>query len=90
MLHKIKILESFADAIYLGDKTFEIRENNRGYQKGDKVKFTVIEDHGRTYRSKDHPLNGHYYEITYVVNGWGLKDGFVCFGIKECLDSPSN
>ena len=27
--------------------------------------------------------NSREYEITYVLNGWGLKDGFVALAIKE-------
>ena len=23
------------------------------------------------------------FEITYVINGWGLKNGYVAFGIRE-------
>ena len=37
MEHQIKILESFADAVYSGEKNFEVRKNDRGYQKGDVV-----------------------------------------------------
>ena len=39
--HKIKIDEEFADAVLCGDKNFEIRKNDRGYQKGDHVIFDV-------------------------------------------------
>ena len=35
MEHYIKIRQSFADAVYSGEKTFEVRKNDRGYQKGD-------------------------------------------------------
>ena len=35
MVHNIKIRESFAEAVMRGDKTFEVRKNDRGYQKGD-------------------------------------------------------
>ena len=41
-LHKIKILEEFADSVLFGDKTFEIRKNDRGYQRGDLVRFIVM------------------------------------------------
>ena len=32
-VHNLKILNDFAEAVLMGDKTFEIRENDRGYQK---------------------------------------------------------
>lgn len=74
MNHIIKILEDFADAVVSGEKTFEIRENDRGYQKGDYVVFKTI---------PGHPIEQKVYKITYVINGWGLKNGYVAFGIKE-------
>ena len=79
MTHEIKLREEYADAVLSGDKCFEVRENDRGYQKGDRVRFIVIDKLGlRTW----HPLNKVEFEITYVLSGWGLKEGWVAFGIK--------
>lgn len=91
MRHFIKIQKQFADAILSGDKTFEIRENDRAYQKGDEVTFKVLDECGGEYKEYDrktglysfHPLRGKIYEITYVLSGWGLKKGYVVFGIRE-------
>ena len=80
MLHRIKILSSFADAVYSGNKTFEIRKNDRGYQKGDIVEFIVMHEDGVEYL--DHPLSKKRYEITYVMSGWGIENGCCVFGIK--------
>lgn len=30
-----------------------------------------------------HPITDKVYEITYVLNGWGFKNGYVVFGIRE-------
>ena len=84
--HTIKIIDDFADAVASGDKTFEIRKNDRGYQKGDFVRFVVVDKSGIEIK---HPLcewRKHTYEITYVINGWGLENGYVVFGIKEARD----
>lgn len=67
-----------------GSKTFEIRENDRGFQKGDRVQFKVVSDdwthkNNSAVREFEHKV----FEITYVMNGWGLKNGFVVFGIRE-------
>ena len=86
-IHDIKLLNHFADAVLSGEKNFEIRENDRGYQKGDLVRFVVVNSGG--YKCICHPLNewkDHTYQITYVLNGWGLKDNYVVFGIKEYED----
>ena len=79
-IHELKILEDFANAIIDGDKTFEIRENDRGYQKGDRVRFKVV---GKCESTYEHLIEKNTYEITYVINGWGLKNGYVVFGIRE-------
>lgn len=81
MTHKIKICEAFADAVLRGDKTFEIRNNDRGYQTGDVLQFTVVSALG--FARFDHSLNDALYRVTYVLSGWGLRDGYVALGIKE-------
>lgn len=76
--HTIKLNAEFCDAVLCGDKNFEIRENDRGYQKGDLIKFIPWNNGRRAI----HPLSDKTYEITYVINGWELKNGYVVFGIK--------
>jgi ASC-1-like (ASCH) protein len=91
MRHFLKLNYRFADPVYNGDKRFEIRSNDRAFQKGDEVKFTVVNDDGSEYKhfekmlgmSNAHPLEDMVFEISYVISGWGLKNGFVVFGIKE-------
>ena len=80
-VHEIKIYESYADAVLSGEKTFEIRNNDRGYQKGDRLKFYVTEDGSLLHKSL-HGLFEKEYEITYVHSGLGLKEGYVALAIK--------
>lgn len=77
--HVLKLQKDFCDAVYNGDKTFELRYNDRGFQKGDRVRFAAID--GDEWI--DHPINNEEYEITYVLAGWGLQRNFVAFGIKK-------
>lgn len=79
MTHEIKLNKEFADAVFKGEKPFEIRFNDRGYQRGDYIKFQVMDGMFR----ENHPLNDILFEITYVLNGWGLQDGYVALGIKK-------
>ena len=91
--HNLKIQEDFADAIVSGDKTFEIRKNDRGYQKGDYIKFDKVIERGSSFDCFDiltHPIRDKLYVITYVMSGWGLKDDFVVFGIKEVSTTTTN
>ena len=75
-----KILEQFADAVSLGEKTFEIRKNDEGYQKGDIIRFKVMVSD--FIENTSHQLNGKEYVITYVLSDWGIKEGYVVLGIK--------
>lgn len=81
-VHEVKIWESYADAVLGGDKTFEIRYNDRGFQKGDRLKFQVVEDGNSAFDLKSHGLNDKEFEITYVHSGLGMIDGFVVLAIK--------
>ena len=82
MLHKIKIQESYADAIVEGRKTFEVRLNDRGYNAGDFVQFQVVEQRLSVLCNTTHKLNNMQFVITYVYSGKGLDSGYVVFGIK--------
>lgn len=74
-----KILNPFADAVLAGEKTFEIRKNDEDYQKGDVLKFKVMDNEHS--HNPTHPLNDREYEITYVLSGWGIQEGYVALGI---------
>ena len=87
MTHELKIKEAFADAVVAGEKTFEIRVNDRGFQRGDLVKFTAIDD---LKLKIHHPINERTYEITYVLSGWGLNGDTVAFSIREVGDTSSD
>lgn len=82
MIHNIKLREEFANAVFSGEKNFEVRWNNRGYQKGDEIRFRVVDKMGIRI---EHELSGDgvAYEITYVLSGWGIKEGYVVFGIRR-------
>lgn len=78
MIHHLKISDKFADAVLNGDKTFEVRYNDRGYNKGDVIVFTVVD----SSFTVTHPLTDKMFEITYVLSGWGIKEDYVVFGMK--------
>ena len=43
MTHELKIQKQWADAKLAGEKPFEIRRNDRGFQKGDIVRYKVVD-----------------------------------------------
>lgn len=81
--HYIKLNHHFCDAVLNGDKNFEIRRNDRGYQRGDRIVFRAVNDAGLTV---PHEVNRQAYMITYLLHGYGLQDGFCVLGIKPLDD----
>lgn len=78
--HNLKIRIEFCNSVLDGTKCFEVRENDRGFQKGDTVMFNPVDKMGFHI---PHEIETKVYEITYVLSGWGIKEGYVVFGIKE-------
>lgn len=81
-VHELKIAKDYADSVYFGGKTFEVRLNDRGFQKGDIIRFMPLSKNGALVDTR-HPLYDKEYEITYVLGSfYGLAQGYVAFSIK--------
>lgn len=78
-IHELELESAFCDAILSGQKSFEIRRNDKGFQKGDYIKFIPA----RGSLPIIHEIAKARFEITYVLNGYGLKEDFVCLAIKR-------
>lgn len=78
--HNLKLNIEFCEDVLRGKKTFEIRYDDRNYKVGDLIKFTAVNSRGKYIH---HTIKNHTYKITYILNGWALKDGYVALGIKE-------
>lgn len=86
--HIVKCWPNYFDAIKRGEKPFDVRRDDRGYQKGDLLvlqrtserdKLTVETD----YDGKiTHELER---EITYVLTGgqFGIEPGYVVLGLRD-------
>lgn len=81
-IHEIKLDIAFCDAVYRGKKTFELRANDRGYKVGDYVRFKPVETVKGIVMTVPHPIVEKTYKITYLLSGWGLKDGYCAFSIE--------
>ena len=79
MHHILKIKEAYYDAKLEGSKMFEIRHNDRGFQKGDTVSYKVEWSPGQWTDPQG------LYEITYVT-AFQQRENFVVFGEKEQSD----
>lgn len=90
-LHELKILSQYKASIDVGQKTFELRKNDRDYQVGDLIHFTVIESKHEDYkevawRFAKHPYLEDVYVITYILKNvpqYGLDKDYCILGIKK-------
>lgn len=88
--HILKLDIRYAGEILCGRKRFEVRNNDRSFQRGDEVQFTVVNDNGDPVE-RENPaqwesvlsLERRIFRITFVITGYGLKEGYCAFGFEE-------
>ena len=79
-IHVLGIKETDFKAIEMGAKTFETRNNVRDFHRGEFIRFVVTPDDLREAPYEVDDL----YEITHVLKGFSLKDGFYAeLGIRR-------
>lgn len=72
MKHELKIEQQFLAALLDGSKTFEVRLNDRGYQKGDVLEFWDSDF-----------CEFREFEVTYVHSGLGLAPSYVVLAVRK-------
>ncbi len=86
--HKLKTLARYFEAVERGEKTFEVRRNDRAFQKGDILVLQKVDNDGKFYE-----LDGFGYadepkqiraEITYLLQGgqFGIESNYCVMGIR--------
>lgn len=74
--HILKIEARWLDRLITGQKTCEIRKNDRDFQVGDKIDFEPI--------GTDVCFAPQHHQITHVLHSVeGLQDGYVVLSIKK-------
>lgn len=81
MTHALKTWPEYYKAVASGEKTFEVRRNDRPFKIGDKLLL-------QEYDPKKEQYTGRELErsITYILNGdskFGMFNDFVVMAIKE-------
>lgn len=75
--HCLKIKPHYYDRIASGDKTSEVRFNDRDFQTGDLIQFQYDGEN-------DYYCDTSTYLITHVLHfPEGLKDGYVVLSIRK-------
>ncbi|WP_195966793.1 ASCH/PUA domain-containing protein [Clostridium sp. 1001283B150210_160208_E6] len=77
MVHELKILPLYFTQVKNGEKTFELRKNDRPYQVGDTL--VLREFDGKNYGSRIMTKT-----ITYILYGgnYGLDKDYCILGIR--------
>jgi len=84
-IHELKIWPAFYAAIQSGEKTFEIRKDDRGFQKGDKL---VLREWNPKWPTRiiAEPFGaytGNSIEVIITfVTAWEQKPGYVVMAIS--------
>ena len=87
--HKIKVNAAYWEPILEGDKNFEVRRDDRGYQKGDILVLQKWDNENSRYffdgYSISSPIIELRREITFILPGgqWGIEPGHVVMGLRE-------
>ena len=78
-VHRLKTWIPYFDAVASGAKPFEVRRDDRGFQRGDRVQLIEV-----TRASFPRPTGREAEaEITYVLTGgqFGIEPGYVVLGL---------
>lgn len=90
--HTLKCWDNYFDAVASGEKTFEVRRDDRGFQKGDLLILEKIDRFGKYLHPVVHPEHGYFVSpqqvrrrISYVLTGgqFGIDPGYVVLGLQK-------
>jgi hypothetical protein len=88
--HELKTLAVYFDAIARGEKNFEVRRDDRGFQKGDTLRLLRLYDNG-SYKDRaveykaGKPAHVLTRKISFILTGgqFGIEPGFVVLALAE-------
>lgn len=87
--HELKTLAPYWDAIDNGEKPFEVRRDDRGFQKGDILLLHRMKEDNSCYYDYPPGTPGKrrtlYMKITYILTGgqFGIQPGYVVMGLEK-------
>jgi hypothetical protein len=88
-MHVLKTDPEVFGAVLSGDKTFEIRFNDRSFQIGDRLELHETVHTGAEIKAGKPLLYTGRVEVrtvSHVLTGYGLMDGWCCLSFKA--DTP--
>ncbi|WP_294267735.1 ASCH/PUA domain-containing protein [uncultured Chryseobacterium sp.] len=80
MIHELKTHSEYFNALVSGDKNFEVRKDDRNFQRGDELLL-------RDYNPFTQKYTGRllHRKITYVLRGgaFGIQEGYCVLAIDK-------
>lgn len=86
MIHQLKIQSEYFKKIVAGEKTFEVRKNDRDFHVGDYLGLNEITDHAcNSQGERKETGNFVLVKVLHVFfSSEFLKDGYVILSIRPC------
>ncbi len=82
--HTLKCWPSYFDALERGDKNFEVRQDDRGFQRGDVLILRKFNPNTGTYFLRGPDFVEVRRTITYILTGgrFGVEPGYVVMALE--------
>ena len=80
MEHKLKVWPECFKPLWSGEKTFELRKDDRGFRAGDTL---ILQEWSQRYGYTGREIVA---DVPYIWGGLGLKEGWVIMSIKTVKD----
>ena len=77
-IHELKTWKEYFEEVFMGRKTFEVRKNDRNFQKGDILILKEWDNENQEYTGRQMARG-----ISYILNGgqFGVENGFVVIAL---------
>ena len=92
-VHNLKLKDEYVAQVMYGEKTFELRKNDRDFKVGDLIHFTDTNGKDLSYdnkvgilTTKEYRFEDNLFKITYILKNvpeYGLDKDYCIFGIKR-------
>jgi hypothetical protein len=88
--HTLKTVATVWDAVNAGEKTFEVRRNDRFFQRGDIVILRKLSS-DNSYYERDYTAKSSFatcdlkFKIGWILQGgqFGLEPGYIAFQLES-------
>jgi uncharacterized protein YqfB (UPF0267 family) len=90
--HKLKTWTRFWDAVHSGEKTFEVRKNDRAFQTGDILVLEQFDPDNNRYVMESYDIlakpKSVRKRVTFLLQGgqFGVEPGFCVLGLGPVDD----